>query len=377
MRKQALACLLAVSLASASTSTQLVFVRDAHAQAMDADTKEAKKLFEEGVALYKTGKYEEARVKFKAAYGLKKRPSIIINLANAEMQTKRPLDAAAHYREVLGMADAKPDDKEDAKNGLNEVRKQLAVIQIDAPAGSTVTVDGEAKGTTPIEGGIEVLPGAHTVVVKVAGKDITEKVSPNAGGSITVKANKAAEPVTPPPVTPPPTGTGGGGTEPPPAGTGGGTTEPPPGGGTGPGTGTGGGTVTTPDTHKPGFFQSLHWSTYASAGVTVVGAIGWVVFYSSFSTHDDNAVKLQQAYALKGDKCRTTDNVPCKTAGLDEISQRDSAQKWMIASATLTVLGVAGTVATYVLLRKKEAPAVSLTVAPTVGGASFSLAGTF
>jgi tetratricopeptide (TPR) repeat protein len=372
MRKQALACLLAVSLASASTSTQLVFVRDAHAQAMDADTKEAKKLFDEGVALYKTGKYEEARVKFKAAYGLKKRPSIIINLANAEMQTKRPLDAAAHYREVLGMADAKPDDKEDAKNGLAEVRKQLAVIQIDAPAGSAVTIDGEAKGTTPIEGGIEVLPGAHTVVVKVAGKDITEKVSPNAGGSITVKANKAAEPVTPPPVTPP-TG-GGGGTEPPPGNTGG-PVEPPPAGGTGPGAG--GGTVTTPDTHKPGFFQSLHWSTYASAGVTVVGAIGWVVFYSSFSTHDDNAVKLQQAYAQKGDRCRTTDNVSCKTAGLDEISQRDSAQKWMIASATLTILGAAGTVATYVLLRKKEAPTVSLTVAPTVGGASFSLAGTF
>ncbi len=365
MRNEALACLLAVSVASASTTLP---TRYAHAQAMDADTKEAKKLFEDGVALYKAGKYEEARVKFKAAYGLKKRPSIILNLANAEMQTKRPVDAAAHYREVLGMADAKPDDKEDAKNGLAEVRKQLGVIMVDAPAGSAVTVDGEAKGTTPIEGGIEVLPGAHTVVVKVAGKDITEKVSPNAGGSVTVKANKAADPVTPPPPPPP---TGGNEPPPPPPPTGGGVEPPPP-----PPGGGGGGAPVAPDTSKPGFFKSLHWSTYVSAGVTVVGAVGWIAFYSSFSTHDDNAVKLQDAYKLKGDKCKTTDNIPCKTAGLDEISQRDSAKTWMIVSATFTVLGLAGTVATYALLRKKE-PAVAWVIAPTVGGAAFSLVGRF
>src|SRR4051812_1334424 len=103
MRTRAIACLsalLSLSVTAATLHTTTLVV----AQAMDADTKEAKALFEAGVALYKAGNYEDARVKFKAAYGLKKRPSIIINLARSELQTKRPLDAAQHFREVLVMA---------------------------------------------------------------------------------------------------------------------------------------------------------------------------------------------------------------------------------------------------------------------------------
>src|SRR5689334_10733394 len=119
MRSRALPLAIALSLASAP----LVFpLPSAIAQGMDADTKEAKALFEDGVKLYKAGKFEEARVKFKAAYGLKKRPSIVLNLANAEMQTKRPMDAIAHFKEVLSMGDAKQDDKDEAKTGLAEAR---------------------------------------------------------------------------------------------------------------------------------------------------------------------------------------------------------------------------------------------------------------
>ena len=88
MRIRAIASILAVTVATASLPTAAL------AQGMDADTKEAKALFEDGLKLYKAGKPEEARVKFKAAYGLKKRPSIILNLAHAELDTKRPLDAA-------------------------------------------------------------------------------------------------------------------------------------------------------------------------------------------------------------------------------------------------------------------------------------------
>src|SRR5688572_6246000 len=122
MRSRAIPLVIAVCLATGP----LVFpLPAAIAQGMDADTKEAKTLFEDGVKLYKAGKYEEARVKFKAAYGLKKRPSIVLNLANAEMQTKRTMDAIAHFKEVLAMADAKQDDKDEAKAGLAEARKQV------------------------------------------------------------------------------------------------------------------------------------------------------------------------------------------------------------------------------------------------------------
>src|ERR1700687_1417698 len=116
MRTRALASLLALNLVCiAGAALPTTFVAGIASAQMDADTKEAKALFEDGVKLYKDGKYEDARVKFKAAYGLKKRPSILINLARAELQTKRPLDAAAHFKETLTLPDLKPEDKEDAK----------------------------------------------------------------------------------------------------------------------------------------------------------------------------------------------------------------------------------------------------------------------
>src|SRR5688572_4372757 len=138
MRTRFIACLMVTTMVA--TSLPNLSSRSggrASAQTMDADTKEAKSLFEDGVKLYKTGKYEEARVKFKAAYGLKKRPSITINLANAELQTKRPIDALAHFREVLAMSDAKAEDKEEARNGIVEARKHVGVVTIDAPAGAS------------------------------------------------------------------------------------------------------------------------------------------------------------------------------------------------------------------------------------------------
>jgi hypothetical protein len=94
MRFRAIASILAVTLATASLPTAAI------AQGMDADTKEAKALFEDGLKLYKAGKTEEARVKFKAAYGLKKRPSIVLNLAHTELDTKRYMEASQHFREA-------------------------------------------------------------------------------------------------------------------------------------------------------------------------------------------------------------------------------------------------------------------------------------
>ncbi|MGZ3416961.1 MAG: hypothetical protein ACXWUG_11785 [Polyangiales bacterium] len=342
---------------------------------MDADTKEAKILFEEGVKLYKGGKYEEARVKFKAAYGLKKRPSIVLNLANAELQTKRPLEAVGHYKELIGMADAKADDKAEAQTGLTDAKKQIATVVVDAPTGTTVVVDGENR-QVPVDGEIYLMPGSHTIVVKLA-KEIVEKPNLIAGQVYTVKPKAETAPpvVVPPPVatTPPPAAT----TEPPPAATTpppAATTEPPP-------------PPPPPeqkDTGKRGFFDGVHPVTYASAGLVVVGVVGWIAFGLNAKTHDDNVTKLYEAF--KRPICGPGVTGTCATQahhdeyaaqGKDEVSAADRARTWSTVSAIVAGVAVAGTVITYVALRKPAEKQVAFVAAPTWGGASFSLVGTF
>lgn len=376
MRIRAFAFILATTFATSSVVT--LPVRDVFAQGMDADTKEAKALFEDGVKLYKAGKYEEARVKFKAAYGLKKRPSIILNLANAEVQTKRPLDAIAHFKEVMAMGDAKPDDKDEAKNGLAEARKQVGTLNIDAPTGSAVTVDGESR-TVPPDSLIEVMPGAHTVVLKGEAK----KIDIAAGQTIEVKAGAApvatvvptATATTPPAptaTTPPaptvtaePTATAAPtetATPPPP---------PPP---------------TTTD--KRGFFEGVHIVTYVAAGVTVLGAAGWIGFYAASQTNYANADKYAEALGRPtcgtpesaGKACTSSANkATYRQEGKDAISAGDSQKTLSIISGVVTVVGLGATIGSYIFLRKKpeSKPAVAFVPVATPTAMGFSLVGQF
>lgn len=358
---------IALSLASAP----LVFpLPSAIAQGMDADTKEAKTLFEDGVKLYKTGKFEEARVKFKAAYGLKKRPSIVLNLARAEMQTKRQLDAIAHFKEVIAMADAKPEDKDEAKADLAEARKQVGVVTVDAPTGTIVTIDGESRAV-PADGAIELLPGPHTIVLKTAGKDIVQKVDLTAGQTIEVKSKPDAAPVsTAPPVataapaptdTPPlPTATAAPTSTP----------EPPP-----------------PETGRRSFVSTIHPVSYVTAGVTVLGAVGWIAFYATSQTHYANADRFAEAFQRPtcgtaesaGKSCTSAANkASYKEQGIAELEAGDSNKSLALVFGVVTLLAATATVVTLVVLRKKDEPRVALIGAPMIGGgATFSLVGRF
>jgi len=374
MRMRAFAFILATTFA---TSSLTLPARDVFAQGMDADTKEAKALFEDGVKFYKAGKYEEARVKFKAAYGLKKRPSIVLNLAHAEAQTKRPIEAIAHFKEVIAMSDAKPDDKDEARTGLIDTRKQIGTLNIDAPTGSPVIIDGEAR-TVPPDSMIEVLPGTHTVVLKASGKDHVQKVELAAGQMVEIKPGAT----TPPVATVVPTATA---TTPPPAPT---ETAPVP-------TATAAPTETAappaptapPTKDHRGFFEGVHPVTYVSAGVTVLAAVGWVAFYSASQADYADADKYAEAIARP--TCGTPESAgkPCTSAanktnyrnlGKEAIESGDSSKTLAIVSGVVTFVGLGATVATYILLRKKpEKPAVAFVPAPTAGGMTFSLVGQF
>jgi len=169
------------------------------------------------------------------------------------------------------------------------------------------------------------------------------------------------------------------GTAPPPAGT---TAPPPP--VTPPPTTT---PPSTPDTKtSQGFFQTIHPVTYVTAGLTVVAVIGWVGFFMKANTHDENIDKLNDAVNGRptcgdpdaaGRTCTSAANKAIyRQQGREEIDKADSARTFSTVFGVTAVLAAGATVATFILLRKKEGT-VSFVTAPTYGGASFSLVGTF
>ena len=167
----------------------------------DPVTMQARARFKEGVDFYDKGSYENARLAFLQAYALKKHPAVLLNLAQSSAKAGHPLEAAKAFQQYLKEStSASPQQRQDAENGLAEVRQKLGRIEIVAPSGTDVTLDEKERlGTAPFSEPVDVEPGPHAL------KSSTESVKVTANAGQKVQARFGAAAVTPVvPVGPPP-----------------------------------------------------------------------------------------------------------------------------------------------------------------------------
>jgi len=199
MKTRPLAVALLLALAPATFPTLAL----AQAPADDATTASARARFKEGVEFYDKGDFEQARASFVQAYALKNHPAVLLNLAWSCVKSGHALEAEKYFKKFLAEGkDITDKQRADANDGLTQARNKLGRIEIAAPAGTEVTVDGEKVGTTPLSDPIAVEAGAHTV--KFKGQDggtDTQSVTVLGGEKQTAHFGKAAG-TTPPATTP-------------------------------------------------------------------------------------------------------------------------------------------------------------------------------
>ncbi|WP_394823083.1 hypothetical protein [Pendulispora albinea] len=141
--------------------------RTAHAQhaptrgEVDADS-DAELRYKEGMEAARTGNARLARVKFLQAYAASPQTRYLWNLAIAELDANRRVEAAEHLR--LYMADPRTDapSKAQARELIAaELWSGLGHLKVEAPRGTLVRLDGR-KQIVPNEI-VDVEPGVHTV----------------------------------------------------------------------------------------------------------------------------------------------------------------------------------------------------------------------
>jgi hypothetical protein len=161
----------------------------AQAGAEDPITTMARARFKEGVEFYDKGEYEQARAAFLQAYALKKHPAVLLNLAWSSLKSGHTLEGKKYFEQFLNESkDATDKQRADANDGLSQAKAKLGRIDIQAPSGTDVMVDGDHTGTTPISDPVYVEPGAHTVKFKGPdGTTDTESVSVLAGQKAVAK----------------------------------------------------------------------------------------------------------------------------------------------------------------------------------------------
>ncbi|MBK8213275.1 MAG: hypothetical protein IPK71_05935 [Myxococcales bacterium] len=190
---------------AALAAAMFLVVSPAWADGTDFPTKEGAERFAEGNKLYTEGNFEGARLKFMQALAVARTPSLLFNLARSEERTGKLAEAYLHYQEYLKFPNLPAKGKADAERYAAELEKKVGRIQIDAPAGSHVQVDGKDVGPAPFGGPIAVEAGAHQVMLGTE----TKPVTCGAGTVVTVTFEAKPSDVVPPekgpgPITPPP-----------------------------------------------------------------------------------------------------------------------------------------------------------------------------
>ena len=134
----------------------------------DPATKAARARFNEGVEYFDKHDYENARTAFLQAYALRKHPAVLINLAQSSLRAGHVLEADHYFVQYLHESTTlSAGQRTEAETGLNEARTKLGRIQVNAPGGTDIAVDGTSAGTAPLSDTVDVEPGSHTV--KAAG----------------------------------------------------------------------------------------------------------------------------------------------------------------------------------------------------------------
>jgi len=319
--QKAIACALLVSLAPASVTTFVA--RPAYAQSGDeASTKAARARFQEGVDAYDKGNYEAARASFLQAYALRKHPAVLLNLAQSSLRSGHHFEALKYFQQYLRESQSiTPAQRSDADKGIAEARTKIGRLEISAPTGAEIFVDGTSAGTAPLSEPVDVEPGNHSVRAKMAdGTTDTKSVAPLAGDRLKVSftpptgAPPVAAPVpAPAQSTPPPAATTAPPAEPPPP------QEP--------------ATASVDTGTKKGLFSppKSMAPVYIGLGVAGVGAVTAVVFGLVFKPNaQDSADKVKKEIEDHGGRegvCTSSDAATVRKFGAACAALKDNNDK--------------------------------------------------
>jgi hypothetical protein len=155
---------------SLAFSVVLLAIAPTAAHADETTDREAAIRYKEGIKLADAKQYENAYLKFIQAYGLKRSPVVLANLASTEAATGRLMDAANHYRQVAAWGEypkLTAQTRADAQKSADNLSPKVALIRVNLPQGAVLFIDGrDVPKEQPLMEPIAVTPGKHELTAQ-------------------------------------------------------------------------------------------------------------------------------------------------------------------------------------------------------------------
>ncbi|HEX8951130.1 MAG TPA: PEGA domain-containing protein [Polyangia bacterium] len=134
------------------------------AAAADPQMAEAKRHFDQAVALFNDGDFGGALAEFEASYKIHPSAGVLYNVGLTQKALYRYDEALASLRKYLVDAQKIPKDKRaEVTQLISEIQALLATVTFSVtPAGTSVVLDGRELGQAPTLGSYGVAAGMHT-----------------------------------------------------------------------------------------------------------------------------------------------------------------------------------------------------------------------
>ena len=149
----------------------------------------AKAAFARGSTLFDKGDFIASAEAFREAYRLNPSWKLFYNIGQAEAAAKRyglALDAFEQYL-AEGGDEIAPDRNDEVIAEIKRLRELVGSIEIKAPEGAVIFVDGLERGTAPLPGAIKVATGVeHAVRAEKDGAVLESRTIRVGGGDTAV-----------------------------------------------------------------------------------------------------------------------------------------------------------------------------------------------
>jgi len=155
------------------------------AQGTDEATDEAREAFQQGIDAFGEGRFEEAREAFSRANEISPSWKILYNIGQCEAALKKYGLALTHFEQYLseGGDGIASDRRDEVLAEVERLRKMVGSLEVAAPDGAVVLVDGVERGTAPLPGRIRVAASVvHELVVRLGDRVLLERTVMAGGG---------------------------------------------------------------------------------------------------------------------------------------------------------------------------------------------------
>jgi hypothetical protein len=155
--------------------------------ALSGPTEDARAAFQQGFKLYEQKQFSAAADAFEQAFALKPSYKLLFNIGQARAAARQyDLALAAFERYLVEGGDEIDDERRTSVLAeLSKLRPLVGFIEVQAPAGLTVRVDGAERGTTPLKGKLMLTVGLpHKVDLLQSGKLLYSQEMQVSGGLV-------------------------------------------------------------------------------------------------------------------------------------------------------------------------------------------------